>query len=407
MNIQTESHGKTGRNEPCPCGSGKKFKKCCIDKANTAPDIANFTNNNQILSMMEQIDKRVSEILEDLNNNHSQVLSQMSSDDFFKIVSNIYADKRYEKYVFTLEEMEEIAKKYELPPCGEDKESINKTRAFSFKAAKEKYTKKDIDQAVIDHYLHMIDCYDNKEYRESFVLARCGEELIEYTETQDQLPLFLFEKVLEGLDLYGVTIIKKEEQIVEAMDLDLTSLKENDGNIADFIRDLSFTSEQEKKAEEFFKNNPDVLKEQEKVIDECIKHMVNMILAGELRGLLLEQEDIKPARDHMLQLLSETLPEELITTIPQEQIEAAARKIMVEVTEEWVPKLLDDSRWVHIIESIKSEIEAIDSKEQAYRKRSLLTSLLLLENDDARWAKNYIGNAIIISSLKHQTSEDL
>jgi len=23
---------KIGRNEPCPCGSGKKFKKCCIDK---------------------------------------------------------------------------------------------------------------------------------------------------------------------------------------------------------------------------------------------------------------------------------------------------------------------------------------------------------------------------------------
>ncbi|MCB6493156.1 SEC-C domain-containing protein [Coprococcus catus] len=21
-----------GRNEPCPCGSGKKFKKCCIEK---------------------------------------------------------------------------------------------------------------------------------------------------------------------------------------------------------------------------------------------------------------------------------------------------------------------------------------------------------------------------------------
>lgn len=21
---------KAGRNDPCPCGSGKKFKKCCI-----------------------------------------------------------------------------------------------------------------------------------------------------------------------------------------------------------------------------------------------------------------------------------------------------------------------------------------------------------------------------------------
>jgi hypothetical protein len=24
---------KTGRNDPCPCGSGKKFKKCCLGKS--------------------------------------------------------------------------------------------------------------------------------------------------------------------------------------------------------------------------------------------------------------------------------------------------------------------------------------------------------------------------------------
>jgi len=23
---------KIGRNKPCPCGSGKKYKKCCIEK---------------------------------------------------------------------------------------------------------------------------------------------------------------------------------------------------------------------------------------------------------------------------------------------------------------------------------------------------------------------------------------
>jgi hypothetical protein len=23
---------RIGRNEPCPCGSGKKYKKCCYDK---------------------------------------------------------------------------------------------------------------------------------------------------------------------------------------------------------------------------------------------------------------------------------------------------------------------------------------------------------------------------------------
>ena len=25
---------KVGRNDPCPCGSGKKFKKCCGSQAN-------------------------------------------------------------------------------------------------------------------------------------------------------------------------------------------------------------------------------------------------------------------------------------------------------------------------------------------------------------------------------------
>jgi preprotein translocase subunit SecA len=29
---QVRQEDKHGRNEPCPCGSGKKYKKCCFDK---------------------------------------------------------------------------------------------------------------------------------------------------------------------------------------------------------------------------------------------------------------------------------------------------------------------------------------------------------------------------------------
>ena len=28
---------KIGRNAPCPCGSGKKYKNCCLDKGSTTP----------------------------------------------------------------------------------------------------------------------------------------------------------------------------------------------------------------------------------------------------------------------------------------------------------------------------------------------------------------------------------
>lgn len=35
---------KLGRNDPCPCGSGKKYKKCCIDRENTLDDA--FSDND-------------------------------------------------------------------------------------------------------------------------------------------------------------------------------------------------------------------------------------------------------------------------------------------------------------------------------------------------------------------------
>ena len=28
---------KIGRNEPCPCGSGRKYKRCCLDKNRSMP----------------------------------------------------------------------------------------------------------------------------------------------------------------------------------------------------------------------------------------------------------------------------------------------------------------------------------------------------------------------------------
>jgi uncharacterized protein YecA (UPF0149 family) len=31
-NSMRESRKKTGRNDYCPCGSGMKFKKCCLLK---------------------------------------------------------------------------------------------------------------------------------------------------------------------------------------------------------------------------------------------------------------------------------------------------------------------------------------------------------------------------------------
>lgn len=35
--LQRTGATKVGRNEPCPCGSGIKFKRCCYQKLNPPP----------------------------------------------------------------------------------------------------------------------------------------------------------------------------------------------------------------------------------------------------------------------------------------------------------------------------------------------------------------------------------
>jgi uncharacterized protein YecA (UPF0149 family) len=35
--VTIQDKQKVGRNDPCPCGSGKKFKKCCLHKSSGDP----------------------------------------------------------------------------------------------------------------------------------------------------------------------------------------------------------------------------------------------------------------------------------------------------------------------------------------------------------------------------------
>jgi hypothetical protein len=45
---------KIGRNEKCPCGSGKKYKHCCIDQATTSPFVQNQAKLLDIIELVRQ-----------------------------------------------------------------------------------------------------------------------------------------------------------------------------------------------------------------------------------------------------------------------------------------------------------------------------------------------------------------
>jgi hypothetical protein len=45
----SQKHKKTGRNEPCPCGSGKKYKKCCYDLHRSGTSIIRLEEKYDLL----------------------------------------------------------------------------------------------------------------------------------------------------------------------------------------------------------------------------------------------------------------------------------------------------------------------------------------------------------------------
>lgn len=46
MHGDKELLEKLGRNDPCPCGSGKRLKKCCLRLGCTTAHSATTTNDN-------------------------------------------------------------------------------------------------------------------------------------------------------------------------------------------------------------------------------------------------------------------------------------------------------------------------------------------------------------------------
>jgi hypothetical protein len=47
-----------GRNDPCPCGSGKKYKRCCLEKDAPAPGAWTAAERDSALASLMRFARR-------------------------------------------------------------------------------------------------------------------------------------------------------------------------------------------------------------------------------------------------------------------------------------------------------------------------------------------------------------
>lgn len=79
------NYDKVGRNDPCPCGSGKKYKKCCLDKATTK------------LAYQKYIDKSLSHYPKKNNNENEVDFYTFYNEEYIKIDEYLYKALRHKE----------------------------------------------------------------------------------------------------------------------------------------------------------------------------------------------------------------------------------------------------------------------------------------------------------------------
>lgn len=146
---------KTGRNDPCPCGSGKKYKHCCLDKdraAELAPAIA------QRVAMQAQKANEVA-----LRNDYQAALRESEALD---AASNAVVDL---VHAGRLDEAEQAARellvRYPEVHDGYDRLGMVHQARGQFREAADCYRKviefaraspEDYDTALVDNFLELI-----------------------------------------------------------------------------------------------------------------------------------------------------------------------------------------------------------------------------------------------------------
>lgn len=66
---------KIGRNEPCPCGSGKKHKKCCLET--TAPPVAEVLGAVALSEPHEHVCDSCADESDELNDRADHILDEL------------------------------------------------------------------------------------------------------------------------------------------------------------------------------------------------------------------------------------------------------------------------------------------------------------------------------------------
>ena len=78
---------KTGRNDPCPCGSGKKYKRCCLSPASVANDELRELIAGQEFNSLEEVQVLADQFMQQRNQQPQDDFQGLSSEQVHRMLN--------------------------------------------------------------------------------------------------------------------------------------------------------------------------------------------------------------------------------------------------------------------------------------------------------------------------------
>lgn len=361
-----------GRNDPCPCGSGKKYKHCCMRKAavrrtvqhparqgrrrSEADDLQSITQMIEEIAAYEAMGEEIDAAVATLERHRPAFEALMEdSQALMERTYRLFADARFEPFHCTADEVQQAFEEVGYPgdfTLTADQEAERMAAAILHVAAHRE------DQLSVARKLMMMlpEYVAEQRYVDAWIILYSAHKM---TEAPDQSNPFLFEMFGYGNDALAESLRTQQIALLQHLGLDQEAIGAMSLDEAEALVQAQ-TADPAKNAalEAYFAAHPEFQSYVESELVDMERQSLMLLDREDADCLSLDPEEVMPYLSILLEQLYplETQAREAMEKgeSPRPETVEAMSQIMMDVARTMVPDIFTLERIAQLTTDLKN-----------------------------------------------------
>ena len=314
---------KIGRNDPCPCNSGKKYKKCCLGKETKAVEAEQWLPGDAPLSAwdaagtvseggawpsVESMSSPLVKRLEDTYefealrpeieaahkklNAHREAYERLTEDigEIIQRADLLFAEPAFNDIYFTVDELERTFDQIGYPPTAGSGERFLR---YVAKAVNTMLGEKERSVLAQRLFCHMPEYVEAGRYFDAWILQHNAIQLCEMRE--DECCPFLLCIFMTAMQKWQEMREREQDELLDKIGVDPDELQKlNYEEVDAVVNSIAEDTREGAEVEEFLEKHPKLKAQMETDCQESEAVAVDFLHRDEALPLLLETEEILP-----------------------------------------------------------------------------------------------------------------